>query len=204
MCKICGFLTNLCEINNIRYHICPNCGFLSKDEQHFLTSELEFERYKQHDNNNEGYFTYLFNVYESISNYVEGRVLDFGCGESHYLANIISDKGYVCDYYDLYFFPNESYLNNVYNTIIMSEVIEHLADPLIELKKLVDLLDSNGKLIIKTFLLKDNISLKSWWYLRDSTHISFFTYKSFLKICELFSLEVIYCNDKDLIILKKV
>lgn len=204
MCKICGFKTEKREINNITYHVCRNCDFLFKDDAHLLSKELEFNRYKQHNNNDENYFNYLSNVYDGISSYVCGRVLDYGCGDNHFLANIVSNNGYICDYYDLYFYPDENYLNNKYHTIILSEVIEHLSNPLSELEKLVSILEKDGHLIIKTNLLNENINLNSWWYLRDSTHVCFYSYKTFLKVCELFSLEIIYCNDKDLIILKKV
>ena len=134
-----------------------------------------------------------------INEYLTGKTLDFGCGDNHILATLIG-----ADYYDKYFYPNENYLHEIYDTIIMEEVIEHLVNPLDELAKLVNVLTNKGKLIIRTQLLKTDADLEKWWYLRDETHVCFYSYQTFKRICELFSLKIIYCNDKDLIILKKV
>ena len=204
MCKICGFDTENLIINRILYHKCPNCGFLCKDDSFILSMEDEFDRYKHHNNNDENYFIYQKNFYEMIKPYLKGKILDYGCGDNHILSNIINDEGYISSYYDLYFYDDKSVLNKVYDSIILEEVIEHLKDPVNILKNLIKSMRKEGHLIIRTNLLKESINLNSWWYLRDSTHISFFTYESFLKCCELFGLDIIYCNDKDLIIMKRV
>ena len=130
-------------------------------------------------------------------------MLDFGCGNNHILANIINENNINSSYFDIYFYPDESYKKSLYDAIIMEEVIEHLSDPVSVLKELISLLEENGKLIIKTMFIKEDTNLKNWWYLRDITHISFFSFKTFSYLSKLLSLEIIYCNDKDLIILQK-
>lgn len=65
-------------------------------------------------------------------------------------------------------------------------------------------LNDSGNLIIRTRLLNEDTDLSNWWYLRDQTHVCFFSYQTFEKICELLNLRIIYCNDVDLIILQKV
>lgn len=204
MCKICGFKTKKIEINGIIYHKCLNCGFMYKDESHILSSELEFDRYKLHNNNDKDYYLYQKSFFEEIEKYLSGNILDYGCGDNHILSNIINEEGYYCSFYDLYFYDNEDTLLNLYNVIILEEVIEHLKSPITILKKLYSLLNKDGLFIIRTRLLNKNINLNSWWYLRDTTHISFFSFKSFQICCELLRMNIIYCNDKDLIILKKV
>ena len=94
MCKICGFETEKQVINNILYHKCKNCGFLSKDDLYMLSSDLEFERYKRHNNNDSGYINYQTNFYLMIKDYLKGKILDSGCGDNHILANIIEKNGY--------------------------------------------------------------------------------------------------------------
>ena len=91
-----------------------------------------------------------------------------------------------------------------YDTIILEEVIEHLKEPLEDLMRLSLILNDAGKLIIRTRLFNEETDLPNWWYLRDQTHICFFSYQTFKKICELLNLRIIYCNDVDLIILQKV
>ena len=204
MCKICGFDTKNITINRILYHKCPNCGFLYKDKSVILSSEEEFDRYKHHNNNDEGYYNYQMNFYEMIKPFLKGEVLDYGCGDNHILSNILNDQGYHSSFYDLYFYDDKTILNQIYDVIILEEVIEHLKNPIVVLKELVKILSKEGHIIIRTNLLKESINLGSWWYLRDSTHISFFTYDSFLICSQLLGLDIIYCNDKDLIIMKRV
>lgn len=204
MCKICGNSTKLLSINNIFYRKCSLCDFLFKTDEYILSSKSEFERYKLHNNNDQGYIDYQKNFYNDIKGFLYGKVLDYGCGDNHVLASIISDSGFDSSFYDLYFYHDEKVLNEKYDIIILEEVIEHLKDPLGEIKKLLEILNNSGKIIIRTQLLNYKVDLSKWWYLRDSTHISFFSFKTFKYICELFNLNIIYCNDKDILVLEKV
>lgn len=205
MCKICKNKTIDKAIKNINYHFCPFCGFLAKDDSVILDSDKEFERYQKHDNNdNMGYVKYQEDFYQMIKDYLGKNVLDYGCGNGHILANIINKNEHVCSYYDLYFYPKENIEKSLYNAIILEEVVEHLKDPVLVLSNVIKFLDSNGNLIIRTRFIPSNVFDSDWWYLRDTTHISFFDIKTFEYLSKVFGLEIIYCNDKDLIILKKV
>lgn len=203
MCKICGFKTEKLIINSILYHRCTNCGFLRKDEKHLLDDNEEFERYQKHNNNDENYVSYQRNFYLQIEQYLFNDVLDFGCGDNHVLSSIIKENGFNSYFYDLYFYNDETIFSKLYDVIILEEVIEHIENPLFLLKRLIEMLKVDGKIIIRTNMLKDTINLNSWWYLRDTTHISFFTYHSFLICSQLLGMNIIYCNEKDLIIMKK-
>lgn len=204
MCKICGNKTTKMIINNNKYDKCLKCGFLQKDNILFLNSDMEKRRYTYHHNDsNSDYVLYQKSFYQKIKQYVEGKTLDFGCGDNHILANIISSD-FETYYYDLYFYPDLEYKNRKYKTIIMEEVIEHLKEPLEVLLELVNLLCIGGKLIIETNFIPDDVKSQNWWYLRDVTHISFFEKKTFLYLCDFLGLKCIYCNDVNLIILEKV
>lgn len=205
MCKICNNISINKIINKLTYDFCPFCEFLSKKEEHHLDSENEFKRYLEHNNNdNIGYVNYQEKFYNQIEKFLGLFVLDYGCGDNHILANIINKNNIKCYYYDLYFYPDENYKKHLYDAIVLEEVIEHIADPVNTLTKLLPLLKSGGKFIIRTMFMPTDVFTKNWWYLRDSTHISFFNLKTFSYISKLLSLQIIYCNDKDLIILQKV
>lgn len=200
MCKICKKNTKIIRVGKIQYEICEECGFLAKIAIHYLSDELEKIRYQLHDNDeNLEYINYQKKFAEEINEFLGDKILDFGCGESHTLATILN-----ASFYDKFFYPNPNPLDSKYDTIILEEVIEHLKEPLEELMRLSTILNDAGNLIIRTRLLKEDTDLSNWWYLRDQTHISFFSYHTFEKICELLNLEIIYCNDVDLIILQKV
>lgn len=204
MCKICKKNTINKVINNVDYIFCPSCGFLSKAERHILNSNDEFLRYKNHQNNNEDYKKYQENFYHIIREFLGENVLDFGCGDGHVLANILAQNGHNSHYYDLYFYPQENYKKILYDAIILEEVIEHIREPLPVLLPLLSLLKNDGRLIIRTRFIPSDVFLNNWWYLRDITHISFFDMKTFKYLCQVLKMQIIYCNDKDIVILEKV
>ena len=204
MCKICNNSTIKKVINNLEYEFCLKCGFLSKDQKYLLNSSEEYERYLKHNNtDNEGYRNYQEKFYLEIKEFLGKNNLDFGCGSNHILANILNENNFKTSFFDLYFYPNENYKKDRYDAIILEEVIEHLSEPVNVVKELLELLNDNGKIIIRTQFIPSDIFSKNWWYLRDTTHVSFFNLKTFNYLCEVFSLSIIYCNEKDLIILQK-
>lgn len=204
MCKICGRNTKKITIDNVNYDFCGYCGFLCKTKEFILEPKLEFDRYQKHNNSsNEDYINYQEKFYFEIKEFLGKNVLDFGCGANHILSDILNKNNINSSYYDLYFYPDENYKKNLYDAIILEEVIEHIENPLLVLQDLAMLLNPNGKIIIRTRLIPENVFNIKWWYLRDCTHISFFDYNTFLYLSKLLSLSIIYCNDKDLVILKK-
>ena len=203
MCKICGFNTEKFNHKGITYEKCLNCMFIAKSEINMVDSKTEYERYLKHTNdNNASYVEYQKKFYFEIKQFLGKKSLDFGCGNNHILSTILNEEKYDNDYYDLFFYPKKVYLDNKYDSIILEEVIEHLKNPLNTLIELKACLNDNGVLIIKTEFIKNDFI--NWWYIRDITHISFFNKRTFEIISELLGLSIIYCNEKNLIILKKV
>lgn len=146
-----------------------------------LSSELEKNRYDQHENNNEGeYLKYLTGIASSILPYIkkDDQGLDFGSGISTSLAEIFGLTGIRVDSYDLYYHPNNEIWERQYDFVILSEVIEHLREPFETMEKLAKLLKANGKIFIKTKFRNEKIEFSNWYYKRDLTHIQFFNQKS--------------------------
>ena len=203
LCKICGKNTISLSIKGVNYEKCEHCGFLSKKDEFILSPSEEYNRYLLHDNDkSEGYFKYQEKFYFEIKNYLVNKVLDYGCGNNHMLVNVMEKYGLKSSYYDLYFYNNTNYEKDRYKAIILEEVIEHLKDPIEVLTHLYNLLETGGNFIIRTRFVSDELN-HDWWYLRDSTHISFFSVKTFIFLCSIFNMKIIYCNDIDVIILKK-
>ena len=205
LCKICGNKTFTITIDKIEYSLCDNCGFLAKTPNFIPDENEEYSRYLLHDNDqNDGYISYQEKFYNDIKNFLGKSVLDYGCGNNHILSDILEKNGFNSSYYDLYFYPNENYKKARYDAIILEEVIEHLSNPLSVLKELIPLLNEGGNLVVRTQFVPTDFLTKKWWYFRDITHISFFNFHTFEYLSKLLSLQIIYCNEKDLIILKKV
>ncbi len=186
-CPICEFDMMNKKITQLDYHICDNCGFLQKDEEYILDSSLEKERYLEHVYD-ENYHKYMVNTFLEIKPFIYGnQILDYGCGREAYLGKVLEGNGYGVVSYDKYFFDIE-YKNKKYDSIILIEVIEHIYDPLRTLIDLKDILNKDGRIIIKTNLYD---KLENWWYLRDSTHVSFFNKDTFTYIANKLDLKII-------------
>jgi hypothetical protein len=203
LCKICGKTTYSINIKGIDYEKCEYCGLLAKMDEFILPPEDEYNRYLLHDNDNSAdYFNYQEKFYFEIKDFLKDNVLDYGCGNNHMLVNVMEKYGIKSNYFDFYFYNDTNYEKDRYKAIILEEVIEHLKDPVEVLKHLYDLLETGGNIIIRTRFMTDEIN-PNWWYLRDTTHISFFSVKTFQYLCGIFNMKIIYCNDIDVIILKK-
>ena len=197
-CGVCGSIFTYKLIDKIEYYYCNTCELLLKNEKHLLISKMEKERYLNHkyDNN---YYEYILKIYEEIRPLIIGKcILDYGCGQEDVLSKVLNSKGFECFSYDKYFKICE-YENRKYDTIILIEVIEHIYEVFEKLNELKDLLNKGGRLIIKTKLHDNNF--KNWWYLRDSTHISFMSKITIDKICDKLSLKKVWVNS-NLIVLE--
>ncbi len=209
-CLVCGKeVSSFQDMQfDYNYHYCAHCHFIKKNNK--LTPELEKLEYKRHNNTlaNASYVNYwhgLINDY--FLNYltVQSRVLDYGSGLFPILQAILArDYHMDIDIYDLYFATSSEYKKKEYDVIFITEVIEHLDDPIPVLKHLIDLLVTNGRLIVMTlFHSNDEQQFNQWWYRRDPTHISFFDYHTFIIIAKQLNVEIEFSDDKRLIVLNK-
>lgn len=161
----CGALFEKITINKNEYELCKSCGYLRKISN--LSSKEEKERYDNHVCDL-GYLEYMEGVYKKIKPHIKGVSLDFGCGKIHALADLIN-KDSKCYFYDLYYYPELPKIS--FDTIILIEVFEHIKDVYNLMLELKNMLNENGRIIIMTMVKK--YPLEKWWYLRDSTHVSF-------------------------------
>lgn len=168
---------------NRDYFQCRYCDLVYVDRNQLLTPDLEKRRYQQHQNTGEdaGYESYLSEICKKILPWLDfgDKGLDFGCGESKLLSQLLTQNAHSADSYDLYFYPDEEVWKRRYDFVVMSEVIEHLRGPRETLQDLKYILNNPGKIFIKTkFLPEDKSKFGDWFYKRDLTHIQFFNSKS--------------------------
>ncbi len=207
-CKICSSSTELLLIGDSEYHTCSNCGFISLSEGFYPEFEDARERYLLHNNSieNAGYVAMLENFISScVEPFVaEGsRVLDFGSGPQPVLAELMRRRGWDVDIYDIHFAPERSYENKSYDIITSTEVFEHLVEPKDVMRKLVGLLNVGGMLAIMTsFHPEDPEIFRNWRYRMDSTHLCFFARRTMVHMAQIFRLDVLLMDDKNLSVLK--
>ena len=211
LCKICSCQTKILwdKKKDITYHRCVSCEFIFLDEGAIVDRVLEKKHYEKHNNSFEctGYVKMFEEfIFKSISPLLSTlkTALDFGCGHTPVLAELLKKKGLEIDHYDFYFFPNEGYKKKRYDLITSTEVFEHLKEPKAVLKTLVNSLNDKGYIILMTqFPPSDDEEFLKWWYRRDITHISFFTPQSFEIMAEELGLKVLKILDKNIVVFQK-
>ena len=206
-CKLCNNRVRKRK-DRPRYYQCPVCDLIFLDRKFILDKEEEKDRYSQHNNTceNEGYVNMFRDfIDKTIIPYREDidSALDFGCGPGPVLAQLLIDMGIKTDIYDPYFYPDQVYQENKYDLITSTEVFEHLQHPYEIIIKLKKHLKAGGILAVMT-RLHDNVDqFSNWWYLKDPTHITFYSSETFDWIAENLSFDLTYCDNDRTVVLKK-
>ncbi len=205
-CKICGESKNIEKSENAgnTFVFCKNCNFVEKINK--IDTETEKDEYVRHNNNfgNEGYVKYLNNFLDDavIPFVKEGTHLDYGCGPGPVLHELMKQRGFNSKTYDYYYKHDENYAKYRYDVITSTEVFEHFYDPINDIEKILKLLNDGGILSLMTSFVKPEPEFYEWWYIRDITHVSFYHIKTFDYIAKKYNLEIIYTNNKNIIVLK--
>lgn len=211
-CKICNCNTTVIkDAKSVKiYYRCEECDYIFLDDKHYLDASFEKEHYDNHENNLEslGYVNMFENLIEEFVDIDAKEIktaLDFGCGEGEVLPILLERRGIFCDRYDLFYFPQKVYKNKKYDLIVSTEVIEHLASPLETLKELLLHLNKDGYLLLMTYFHpSDDEKFLKWFYIKDITHIGFFSIKTFEYMASELGLNMIKHNSKNSIMFRKI
>ncbi len=210
-CHICNESTEsfLHEKTNITYYHCTSCEYIFKSPKCYQDLETQKERYNLHENNeeDEGYRAYFQRFLDFVLPHVDNvkTALDFGCGRTSLLAQLLEDEGIACDYYDPIYHPDTLDEKKRYDLIVSTEVFEHLHQPREVFAQLLEKLKSGGYLAIQTeFHSNEQVSFQQWWYPQDETHIIFFRAKTFRVLCKIYGCQFVVENAKNMIIMKKL
>lgn len=184
------------------YNYCSNCELISKDEDHIVSKEDELNIYNNHNNSIEDprYVEYFYRfLNSSVFPYVSGgkEGLDFGSGPSPVLAKILKgNHEYDMDIYDLFYSPKKVYKGKKYDLVTSTEVAEHLKNPLEYFELFASLLKDDGILAVMTlFHENDKSAFLDWHYIRDWSHISFYTPRTMEYIAKKVGLKIIYTDN---------
>lgn len=206
-CNLCkSEIAEPCAKNKQReFYYCCKCELISVPEQYWLSHAEEKERYKKHNNSekNHGYVAYLNEIVAIVKNIGKAapEILDFGSGERAILTELLKKNGYNCTAYDPVF---GKYLNketNLFDIVILCEVIEHLRDITGELKTIRSLLKNNGVLIVRTRLYPSVEDIKGWWYTQDKTHINFFSKAAIENVAQISGLFNVIAKAEDIFVI---
>lgn len=186
LCPVCeqGSLSDFRVVKAQRYLRCDVCEATVMDASCRLSPEQEREIYQLHDNDpsHPGYRTFLSKLTEPLLERLPSGAsgLDFGCGPGPALAQMLEAEGMAVSLYDPYFYPSAVALDQTYDFITCTEVVEHLYAPAGVFRELDRMLKPGGWLGVMTCFQTDDDRFDNWHYRRDPTHVVFyreFTFK---------------------------
>lgn len=203
LCKLCGTGTTRFIHRKLgHFHHCSHCEFIFKDETHILDEQSEFESYQRHNNSIDDprYVDFFYRFLEDAVFPYAGKGkqgFDFGSGPSPVLAQILErHHGYEMDIFDIFYSPEKVYEEKKYDLITCTEVAEHLRDPIHHFRLFTELMTPGSILSVMTLFHDNNEdNFLNWHYMRDRTHISFYTPVTMEYIADQVGLEVIHTND---------
>jgi SAM-dependent methyltransferase len=176
------------------YHRCPTCRLILLDPAFHLSDKAQQERYQEHQNsaNNLGYVAMFQKFIEScVTPFAKPscRTLDLGCGPSPVLAGLLREAGYPTEIFDPFFFPEVP--SGSFSLVTLTEVLEHLPDPVAALAPWVEKLEPGGLLAGMTLFHSDDpVKFDAWSYRRDTTHVSFYVPKTLDSVAKALGLSV--------------
>ena len=182
MCPLCQ--KDQTYIFHSDYQRCTICQFIFLSPDKRVDKTEEKRQYDLHENNpnDPGYRKFLSQIVDPLKIYLPKdkklQGLDFGCGPGPTLNLMLEDEGIEMSIYDPFYYPQKETLENKYHVITCTEVAEHFFDPLNEFKKLRNLLHKGGVLGIMTDLFSEDMDFKNWHYVKDPTHVGFFSKES--------------------------
>ncbi len=189
------------------YLKCTQCFLVFTRSIDLLDPDEEKKRYMTHENDyrDQGYKDFLYRLLTPLKSSIpdNSKGLDFGCGPGPAISHYLNEEGYEVKNYDPYFANEKSLLENKYDFLTCTEVIEHIYDVKDAFAQMVKLVNEKGTIGIMTqFPPDEQEKFSSWWYKNDPTHVRFFSKKTLNYMACEFNLDVEF-HGKSVAIFKK-
>ena len=188
------------------YIECLNCALVYVLKENLLDEASEKARYDLHTNSpdDENYRKFLSKVSSPVMQCVSkgSKGLDFGSGPGPTLSLIFEEAGYKMNIYDIFYAKDDKVLEQRYDFITSTEVVEHLYKPKEVLDGLWSILNEKGLLCLLTQVYPQKEKFVQWYYKNDPTHVCFFSFETMQYLADSWQsdLEII---GKDVFIFKK-
>lgn len=204
LCKNQEISETLSDRKDRTFGYCNQCQLVFVNRQFLPSRESEEQRYKMHLNsiNDKGYVQFLKQAIDPAMSYISGEMtgLDYGCGPNPTLSELLKEQNVNCKVYDPIFFPEMP--EGPYDFVFATECFEHFFDPAKELVQIKNLLKFNGILVVMTDFWSEKKQFSDWYYTNDFTHVTFYHTFTFSFIAEKFGFEMIYNDQKRVVILR--
>lgn len=179
-----------CEI----FH-CLECDLISKDPGQHWNWDQQKDRYDQHNNDieNPGYVEFFEQLMRPLRPHLIGmsRSLDWGAGpgDQPVLSQLLRREGLAVDLYDPIYQPEKP--SGPYDVITSTEVLEHFQNPRDSLTDILVRLRSGGIFAGLTQFHEGPEKFSDWWYVKDPTHVVFYSATTMNWIARNWDLEVL-------------
>ena len=188
------------------YFQCRTCSLVFVPSSYYLSRQEEKARYDTHVNNpkDPGYRRFLSRLYDPLVKLLApgSSGLDFGSGPGPTLSVMLEEAGFTMSLFDRFYANDPGVLQVTYDFITSTEVVEHLYHPLVEFDGLWECLKPGGYLGIMTKQVCNREAFATWHYIRDLTHVCFFSQATFIWLARHFSASVRFIGN-DVVILQK-
>ncbi len=195
-CRLChnNDTVGFAKTNNRNYLTCNNCQlvFVTRSQLPDLKTERAEYRLHNNDPDDEGYRAHLSKLTVPLVADLPktAKGLDFGCGPGPAISVMLGEQGYQVADYDPAFYADEALLQQQYDFIACTEVVEHFHHPAKDFELLSRLLKPGGRLGIMTQMLSDEIDFERWYYAREISHVAFYSAATMAWIGERFGWQV--------------
>jgi SAM-dependent methyltransferase len=175
------------------YLNCNHCDLAFVPSQYHLDPKEEKAVYDHHENDhkNKGYRAFLNKLLTPLTKGVApgAKCLDFGSGPGPAISKILREQSHKCENYDQFYANQPFLLTKKYDLVTSTEVVEHLRKPAEVIKILFDCLTPEGSLGLMTSLQPKDKAFASWHYIKDPTHICFYSDATMAYIAEKYGRE---------------
>jgi len=165
-------------IDGKQYWRCPTCAATWLDAVHHLSSADEYAHYLNHENDvsDPGYRGFLARLADPLLGVLPpgAKGLELGCGPGPALAAMLTEAGHQMTLWDPFFEDHPEVLEQQYDFVTCTEVLEHLRQPLETFETFKRLIRPGGWLGLMTCFQTDDAAFAGWHYRKDPTHIVFY------------------------------
>ena len=184
------------EVAEREYYLCAECDLVFLHPVYLPDRAEEFQRYEEHENDPEdlGYITFLSQLLRPMLGFLSpgAQGMDFGSGPVPAIAHLLKEARYDVASYDIFYADHRELLNRQYDFVTASEVAEHLHTAHTTLQRIWTCIRSGGILGIMTGLRPRDIDFSDWYYIRDPTHVIFFSTRTMHWLAQYWGARIIY------------
>ncbi|MBU0483237.1 MAG: class I SAM-dependent methyltransferase [Proteobacteria bacterium] len=188
------------------YLVCRVCNLVFVPSEYLLSPEKEKAEYDLHRNDpdDQEYRQFLNRLFSPMLKQLNpgSHGLDFGSGPGPTLSIMFEEAGHKMTVYDHFYANDPAALDENYDFITATEVVEHLHEPRKELDYLWTHLNPGGRFGIMTKLVLGPEEFKKWHYKNDLTHVCFFSESTFKWLANLWRAKLTFLGT-DVIIFNK-